>query len=216
MLMFKKEKRVVELALRHIETTADCLEVMTNALKAFVSGKDDEWAETVDRENRLEHEADNLLREIRELLYSGAYLPAIRGDLYRLMSAVDDVANKSENCYDFVFYQKPQVTQEYRSEIIAIVELTLGCFLEFRQALETFFAAKGEVDTIRQHTKRVGELESLIDDNERALTARVFDSSLPLSEKLHLRRLIVKIVCVSDVIEDAADELELVSLKSIV
>jgi len=214
--MFKKEKRVVELALRHIETTADCLEVMTNALKAFVSGKDDEWAETVDRENRLEHEADNLLREIRELLYSGAYLPAIRGDLYRLMSAVDDVANKSENCYDFVFYQKPQVTQEYRSEIIAIVELTLGCFLEFRQALETFFAAKGEVDTIRQHTKRVGELESLIDDNERALTARVFDSSLPLSEKLHLRRLIVKIVCVSDVIEDAADELELVSLKSIV
>jgi len=214
--MFKKEKRVVELALQHIDTTAECLEVMTTALRAFVSGNDDEWAASADRENRLEHDADNLLRDIRELLYSGAYLPAIRGDLYRLMSVVDNVANKSEDCFDFVFYQKPQVAQEYRAEIVAIVELTLGCFGEFRQALETFFAPKGEVDTIRQHTKRVGELESLIDDNERALTARIFESPLPLSEKLHLRRLIVKIVCVSDVIEDAADELELVSLKSII
>lgn len=214
--MFKKEKRVVGLILEHIDKTGECIEIATDAVKAYASGRLEEAAAAADRVNTVETDADTLLRDIRELLYSGAYLPLIRRDIYRLMSAIDNAANKAEDCYDFVNYQKPRIADEYKTEIIAIVELTVGCFTEFRKALKAFFKPKGKLEKLREHTRRVSELESQIDDHERALTTQIFDSSLSLGEKMHLRRLLSTIVRISDVIEDAADELELVSLKSIV
>ncbi len=216
MFIFKKEKRVKGLVLQHIDKTDECLTVTCDAIKDFLSVDNGEMSTAANRITTLENEADSLLREIRELLYSGAYLPTIRGDIYRLMSTVDDVANKAENCSDFICYQKPQIAEEYRSEIIAIVELTHGCFSEFRKALKIFFKKNGKEDKLREHMKRVSELESFIDDNERALTAQIFDSTLPLSDKIHLRHFLNKIVCLSDIIEDACDALDLVNLKSII
>jgi len=217
MFIFKKEKRVVELALQHIDKTGECLEFMAESVKALVSeGRVEEVAAAANRVSDLESDADKLLRNIRELLYSGAYLPLIRGDIYRLMSAIDNVANKAEDCCEFVNYQKPAIAKEYQAEIIAIVDLTLACYAEFRNALRAFFSPEGTKDTLREHTKKVSELESLIDGNERSMTSQIFASSLPLSDKLHFRGLLSGIVCISDVIEDATDELELVSLKSVV
>jgi hypothetical protein len=216
MFIFKKEKRVIELVLQHIDKTGECLEVMCTAIKRYLSDIDQDMCTTANQVNILENEADNFLRDIRELLYSGAYLPTIRGDVYRLMSAVDDVANKAEDCSDFVFYQKPQIAEEYHSEFIAIIELTQGCFMEFRKALRNFFKQNDKEGKLREHMKKVSELESLIDDNERVLIAHIFESSLPLSDKLHLRQLLHRITCISDYIEDASDELQLVSLKSII
>lgn len=212
----KKEKRVVELALQHAGRTGECLEAMTDAVKAFLSGNGHELSAAADRVSKLESEADGLLREIRELLYSGAYLPLIRGDVYHMMSSIDNVANKTEDCFDFFYYQKPVVPEEYRAEILTIVELTLNCFDEFRMAFEAFLTSKGKKKKLRRHAKEVSELESRIDARERALTARIFDSSLPLSNKLHLRRFVSYLVRITDVVENAADELQLVNLKALI
>ena len=216
MFIFKKEKRVVSLVSQHIDKTAECIDVTCEAIKELLSGNSELDDEAANQVKRLENDADELLREIRELLYSGAYLPTIRGDIYRLMSAVDDLCNKAQDCFDLVYLQKPQVGEDYQSLMIATIDLTMGCFGEFRKALKAFFNPKGEREKLRIHARQVSELESLIDNNERVLTAQIFESSLPLSEKLQWRQLVDMIVCISDNIEDAADELELVSLKSIV
>jgi predicted phosphate transport protein (TIGR00153 family) len=216
MQIFKKEKHVVKLVLEHIDKTAECVQTMTDNVRAFVSGNYSAAEIAASRINSFESDADTLLRSIRELLYSGAYLPHIRGDIYRLMSRVDDVANKAEDCHDFFHYQKPDIAEEYRSQIAAILELTSGCFLEFQKALQAYFDPKGDIDTVRAHTRKVSELESLIDDNEQALTAQIFDSSLEKSDKIHLRQCLTQIVTISDTIEDAADELELAGVKAIV
>jgi len=216
MQIFKKEKHVVRLVLEHIDKTAECVQTTTENVKAFVSGNYASAEIAASRISNFESEADTLLREIRNLLYSGAYLPLIRGDIYRLMSRVDDVANKAEDCYDFFHYQKPEIAEEYRAQIIAILELTAGCFLEFKKALQAYLDPKSDIDIVREHTKKVSELESIIDDNEQALTANIFDSSLEKSNKIHLRQCLTHIVTISDTIEDAADELELAGVKAIV
>ena len=83
MQIFKKEKRVVELALEHADKTGECLAIMTSAVKAFILTNNSNLDKATRDVNALETAADGLLRDIRELLYSGAYLPTIRGDLYR-------------------------------------------------------------------------------------------------------------------------------------
>ena len=216
MLIFKKEKQVVELALKHAEKTSESLHIMVEAIKGFLGDGGKSLAKSTARVNELETEADSLLRDIRELLYSGAYLPTIRGDIYRLLSAVDNVTNKIENALDFVNYQKPISTRAYVEPLEEILDMTLDCFSELSQALRAFFKPKGKVEDLRQHCRRVGELESSIDNKERKLTLSVFESDLPLAEKQHIVKLLARIVHISDKIENAADELELASLKSII
>lgn len=216
MLIFKKEKQVVELALTHADKTGESLAIMVAAIKAFANGDLEQLADSAAQVNRLETEADGILRQIRDLLYSGAYLPTIRGDIYRLLSAVDNVTNKVEDCLDFVNYQKPASLDSYQSELIAILDLTENCYSELRKALRAFFKPKGTVEKLREHARDVGEFESLIDARERALTLQIFESGLPIGEKLHLGQLLTQITRISDEIENTAQGLELVSLKSII
>ena len=43
MLLFKKEKAVIELVVRHIEKTSECVQSTVRGLKAYVAG---EYAES--------------------------------------------------------------------------------------------------------------------------------------------------------------------------
>lgn len=214
--IFKKEKQVTKLAIRHVEKVGECVDAAAEALKNCVAGNVPGSASSRGRVNELESEADTLLREIRDVLYGGAYLPLIRGDIYKLLSAIDDVANKSEDAVDFCNLESPRIDDEYAPELIAIIGLTAGSYKELKKALKTFFKPKGDMDELRGHTRKVSELESLIDSNARVLTAQLFNSSAPLADKLHLQMFVSEITRISDVIEDAADELALVSLKSII
>ena len=63
---------------------------------------------------------------------------------------------------------------------------------------------------------KIGKLESDIDNLERKITTQIFASSLDKSEKLHLQQSLTQIAQISDIIEDATDELELMNVKSIV
>jgi predicted phosphate transport protein (TIGR00153 family) len=216
MLIFKKEKRVVQLILQHIEKTENSVQETTIALKEYVSDGRSEALVSNSHVYSLESEADTLLRKIRELLYSGAYLPSIRGDIYRLMSTVDSVSNKAESCFDFFRNQKPDIPEEYRSKYIDALDLTSECLVEFRSALEAFFGPKNKLDSVKTHSRMVGELESKIDQIERELTAMIFSSSMDKGDKIHLRQALDRVAAISDTTENAADELELISLKSIV
>ena len=216
MLIFKNAQAVVELIFRHIDKSADCVRATIDSLKAYIADNNSDSTAAVRLVNSLESEADALLREIRDMLYSGAYLPQIRGDIYRLMSAIDGVSNRAEDCFDQFHYQFPEFPDEYVADIDAILDLTLECFLALQKGLKAFFGPKDKLEKVRRHGMRVSEYESRIDKLERDLTARIFKTTMDKGEKLHLQRCISKIAAISDAIEDAADQLQWVSVKSIV
>ncbi|MBT8080868.1 MAG: DUF47 family protein [Gammaproteobacteria bacterium] len=216
MQIFKKEKKVVQLALEHAAITAESVTLMVSAISAYAAGEDaglDEAAQTVCEK---ETAADDLLREIRGLLYSGAYLPTIRGDLYRLLSEIDDIANRVESGMRFVSYRRPARVSQFREQFEPILQMTADCYSQLQVALAAFFKPKGEIDDLRTSAKRVCEIESAIDERERALTAAIFASELELAEKLHIAEMLTRIGNISDQVENASDELELLSLKSII
>ena len=216
MLIFKKEKAVIELILKHIGTTRDCVQSAIDSLKTYLVADLSESRASITEVTRLESAADDLLREIRDLLYSGAYLPQIRGDIYGLMTTIDKVGNRAEDCFDCFYYQKPEIPEEFSGQITEILDLTSECFHSFEKGLRAYFGPKDKLEKVRKHSKRVRETESRIDKIERELTSRIFTSSIDKAEMLHLRRCLHKTVRISDAIENAADRLEWVSVKSIV
>jgi uncharacterized protein Yka (UPF0111/DUF47 family) len=72
------------------------------------------------------------------------------------------------------------------------------------------------VEVSRQHAKDIGLIESKVDALEWDLTKAIFSSDMEFSLKIHLRLCLDGLVSVSDRAEDAADQLELVTLKSMI
>ncbi len=217
MLIFKKEKKVAKLVEAHINVVAECLATATRAVEQFLVGELAEAKELAKRVDQIETNADRVRREIRDDLYLGAFLPLIREDVYKLVETIDKVANAAEECCDFFLSQRPDVPAEMRDAFVEITEASFGSFVPLGKAAHVYFKPKGKIEAVRELAQKVGEQESVVDTQEWELTRRIFDSTLEsLSHKMHLRRALDKIVQVSDRAEDAADQLELVSVKSVI
>lgn len=215
MLIFKKEKEARRLAIDHFAKTHECLISAHQVLEEYLSGDLEGAGETARRVRRLESEADDLKRRIREVLFSGAFLPNIRSDVYRLVDSVDSVADKGETSAHFLVNQVPEIPGDFHAELNTVFGLCVSCYHELRKGLKCFFKPKGEMESLQQHVTRVGELETEVDTLEADLTRRIFESSLEKGAKIHLCQLLRRIALIADAAEDAADELEFAAMKSV-
>lgn len=214
MKLWKREKKIANLFIDHGEAVDRCLAAAAEAVHAYLDGESiDARADEVDR---LESEADECRREIRETLYKGAYLPLLREDLYELGAKVDAVANASESTVQFITRQRPEIPDDLRPVFSELVDASMGSIQPLREALETYFKPKGRIKSVKEHVHEVRRGESRSDAVEKVLTERIFGASIPLGQKLHLQQLIMVMAKVADRAENAADRLEQVSLKSLV
>ena len=215
MVIFKKEKEVIELIVTHADTVESCLLTGINALEAYL--KDDtRMAKVFGRQvDDMEGKADLIRHEIRDKLYSGAYMPLLREDIYKLVEGMDKVANAGEACCDFFLNQRPEIPDFLRTPFSLIAKESLGIAAPLREALLCFVKGECPVEVSRHHAKEVGEQETRVDRLEWDLTKSIFTSSMEFSRKLHLKLCLDAIAEVSDRAEDAADQLELVTFKSI-
>ena len=216
MLIFKKEKAARKLALEHFEKTHECLESAFAVMEQYLAGDIESAKQSAKRVIKLESDADLLKHELRDVLFSGAFLPNIRSDVYRLVDSVDKVADMGETSSHFVVYQIPVIPEYFHDDINEICRLCLTCYEELQAGLKCFFKPKGEMDLLRGHASKVGDLETAVDSLQANFTRNIFESSMGMGEKIHLCQLLKYISRIADRTEDAADELQFAAMKSII
>ncbi|MGD9319533.1 MAG: DUF47 family protein [Desulfobacteraceae bacterium] len=214
MVIFKKEREVITLILSYLDEVEECVLEALKGIELYLKG-DVKEAKALARETRsLETKADLIRYEIRDKLYSGAYLPLLREDIYKLVESIDKVANAGEACSNFFLNQRPIIPQSLNKQFFAAVQESLGIIEPLKAAAFCFLEGECPVETVRQFAKDVGTKESEVDKIEWDLTKAIFVSSMDHSQKMHLKLCLDAIVEVSDRAEDAADQLELVTLKA--
>ena len=216
MLLFKKEKQVIEYILKHLDLVVESLKTGIKTIEHYLEDDISE-AKVLSRKVRsIESEADVVRYNIRDKLYSGAYLPLLREDIYKLIESIDKVANAGEACCDFFLNQRPSIPLEMKPHFVAVLGESLGIADNLKLAVLCYFKGGCKIETVREHTKEIGLQESRVDKLEWDLTKEIFTSSIEFAQKLHLRQCLESIVEVSDRAEDAGDQLELATLKSMV
>jgi len=216
MIIFKKEKEVIELITKHADKMEECLSTAIKTIQAYLKDNIDA-AKTLAREtDKIELEADLIRHEIRNKLYSGAYMPLIREDIYKLVECIDMVANSAEKCCDFFLNQRPEIPDFLKPDYLEVTQESFGVNVALKYALLCYLKGICPVEVARQHSKEIGLLESKVDKMEWDITKKIFSSDLGYSHKIHLRLCLESIVNISDLAEDAADRLELVTLKSMI
>jgi len=215
-VFFKKEKEVIELIIKHLELVEDSLKTGIRTIEFYLDDNISE-AKVLGRKVRSEEsEADIVRYDIRDKLYSGAYLPLLREDIYKLIESIDKVANAGEACCDFFLNQRPVIPDELKPVFVEVVRESLEIIDNLKLAVLCYFKGECKIETVREHTKEVGMQESRVDKLEWDLTKAILTSPMDLAHKLHLRLCLESIVEISDRAEDAGDQLELATLKSMV
>ena len=214
MALFKKEKEVIELIIKHLDVVEDCAKTSLKAGEFYLQDNISEAKNHARKSQSLESQADLIRHDIRDKLYSGAYLPLLREDVYKLVESIDKVANAAEACCDFFLNQRPAVPKEMRSPFLAVTRESLGIIVSLKLAVLCYLKGDCKIETVRDHTREIGLQESRVDKLEWDLTKEIFISELDFAHRLHLKLCLDSIVEVSDRAEDAGDQLELATLKS--
>ena len=215
-MLFKKEKEVIGLILKHLDLAVDSLNTGIQTIESYLND-DINSAKRQGREVRnIESDADIVRYDLRDKLYSGAYLPLLREDIYKLIESIDKVANAGEACCDFFLNQRPTIPDELKPAFSEVARESLGIIDNLKLAVLCYFKGECKIETVRDHTKEVGLQESRVDKLEWDLTKAIFTSSLEFAHQLHLKLCLDAITEVSDRAEDAGDQLELATLKSMV
>jgi len=213
-MIFKKEKEVIELILKYLDEAAKCMTMCKDATKHYIDN-DIKNAKVLARQTRaLESAADVIRYEIRDKLYSGAYLPVLREDIYKLVESIDKVANAAEAFCDFFLNQRPQIPEELKAQFWDAISRSLGTFEPLQEAVQCFLKGECPTQVARDYVKEVGMQESVVDKVEWDLTKAIFISNQDYSHKLHLKLCLDSITEVSDRAEDAADHMALTILKT--
>ena len=216
MLVFKKEQEAAKAVRAHLALTDKALRRARHALEAYLAGDRGLCRELAAKVDRLESDADERKRDVRNRLFSGAFLPQIRSDIFELVAAIDAIAGKAESASRMLSEEEPMIPERWATPVNELFARSTDCFAELKEAMRVFLGKKGDFDTLHEHVNRVTEIEGDVDDREEALTREVFASDLALAEKLHIQRLLERIGAISDRTEDAADVLETAALKAVV
>lgn len=216
MIIFKKEKEVIDLIEKHADKMEECLSTAIKTIQAYLKENIDEAKKLGRETDKIEKQADLIRHEIRNKLYYGAYMPLLREDIYKLVECIDMVANSAEKCCDFFLNQRPVIPDFLKPKYLEAVQESLGVSAPLKHALLCYLKGLCPIEVSRQHSRDIGLLESKVDQIEWDITKKIFSSDLDYSHKIHLKLCLDTIVEVSDLGEDAADRLELVTLKSMI
>ena len=159
---------------------------------------------------QIEHDADNLRRDIEAKLYTQNLIPDLRADVLNLVENLDKVINKfDEVVYEF-YIEQPDIPEEYHMRFTEICDLSADCAENLSIASRAFFR---DFSSVRDFSQKVYFIEHESDVSSGHLKQAVFDSELPLANKLQLNILISEIAEIADIAEDCVDELLIFTIK---
>ncbi|HEY6103194.1 MAG TPA: DUF47 family protein [bacterium] len=202
-----REGEVKALLLRHLNQVGECVKRTEEVLDDYLTGRLNEAKTGAQDVDHLETEADSLRRSIIDLLYRGAFLPVYRPDVHDFVEEVDRIADRAEQTCDFLLGQRPQIPPEFADLYRQMYSHTRTAFAALHEAV-TDFLASADQPFIRDRLATVGITESTIDDIEWKYTRQLFSSELTLDLKMHLKHFTDLFTEISDQIEDAGDQLE--------
>jgi len=202
-----REGEVKTLLVHHLDKVGECVSRTQEVLDDYLTGRLNEAKAGAQDVDHLETEADNLRRSIVDLLYRGAFLPVYRPDIHDFVEELDRVADRAEQTCDFLLGQRPQISADFADVYRQMYAHTRIAFAALHEAVTNFLASADQA-FIRDRLTTVGITESTIDDIEWKYTRQLFSSDLPLDVKMHLKHFTDLFTEISDQIEDAGDQLE--------
>ena len=197
----KKERGVIESIRRHIK-------LLFTACEAFKSALETDNRNVMQNVGDLEREGDSIRREIISNIYEGAFLPYLRPDLCKFVEIVDDVFDLLQDSASH--YLNTEIPDQIKGERVRVALLNIGIC----EMLLITFEAMLEGDDLREKTLAIRIYEKKIDDIKNSLIKEAIEiPTRNFWEGKILSDFISSLTMISDTIEDASDQLQMINVS---
>ena len=207
---FKKTRELDAKIAEFLVNLSQSGELFFQGIEAFFAGSKT-FKSLVAQVTMLERRNDQLRRDVEEQLYVHTLLPDSRADILTLLEGLDKLLNHYESTLQAFDVEQPKVPAGVRK---LWLELTKTCVQSVESLVETsrsFFAMDGQVNAF------IGDVlnfEKKADQQGAELQRKIFKlPRLTLAHQRQLKDFEQMVERLSDMAEDMADKLTILSVK---
>ena len=166
---------------KHVDIAFRCTKQLNGFFKAAIADNWDKAAEYRDTIEALEHEADDLKKEIRMRLPKSLFMPVPRQDLLELLLVQDKMANRTKDVSGLVMGRKLQIPKPIAKDFLTFVSRNVDAAKQARKSvreLDELFATGfrgAEVTMVESLIDELDKIETETDDLQADLRGSLFE-----------------------------------------
>jgi hypothetical protein len=210
-LFFRKQARIEQGFEKFLGCIQRCIEIFATAVLSYLEhGPGDSFERAVELVDRAESEADELRKEIEQVLFANELMPDSRGDMLNLLESCDKIANRVESVIRHICLRRVQIPGELNSsirEMLVPVQTSVETLLA---AVRLLFSDPGSA---RPAIHDVERLESEVDRIQQDAVRALYRMDLELARKMQLETTIHDIASIADRAEEVSNLLQIVAIK---
>lgn len=154
--------------------------------------------------------SQELSRFIVTQLYTEMLIPDARGDVLKLLQSLYFLIDICEDNFQELLIEKPKISDEMKQEFKDLTAMAIKSLEMLIIAARTYFR---NPLAVRDYTPKVSFYETEADQIRLRLKNKIFQSTLPLDQKMHLRDSVDLIDEIADKAEEAGQWLAIYAIK---
>ncbi len=166
---------------KHINVAFQCAKQLRGFFAATLEGDWDTAQTFRDEIEKLEHEADDIKKNIRLRLPKSLFMPVPREDLLELLLVQDKIANRTKDVSGLVLGRKLQFPMQIAEQFLEFVDRNIDAAKQARKSvreLDELFTAGfrgAEVDLVTGLIEELDQIETDTDDKQAAVRGALFE-----------------------------------------
>jgi len=202
---------------KHMEVAYSCAKKLRPLFEAVIANDWDKALEVRSEIEALEHEADNMKKEIRLNMPKSLFMPVPREDLLELVLVQDKIANRTKDVSGVIIGRRMQIPEAIADKFVEFVSRNVDAAKQARKSvreLDELFTAgfKGaEVALLSDMIEKLDQIETHTDEQQTVLRSALYEieKSLDPIDAVFLYEVIQLTGEIADMAERVGRRLEL-------
>jgi len=207
-----EEQSILQDARKHVEETCKTVNYFAEAVDAFIKGDREAEDKAVENVKTSEHEADLLRSKMVGQLSEGLLLPPDREDLMHFVKTLDKIADWTNGAARLLAFIEERLPQEVLNNLSTATGIIVSSILRLREAIQAL--VKNDFRKALGLCEEVDRLEHEADDQKKVLIGSIIHARLEPTTLLLSYQLAEYLEGVTDKIEDTADVIKVLAIKS--
>jgi predicted phosphate transport protein (TIGR00153 family) len=211
-LGMKQEELVLEDAKKHVDVTYDTVDWFKKGILAYINGDEKSKKEAIIKVRECERHADELRSKMVDKLSEGILIPPDREDLMHFVKSLDRIADWTNGAARLLDFITEKLAPPILKELSAATDILVNSVTKLKDGIHSVMA--NDLDRAIDDCNEVERYETKADDQKKVLIEAIIKTKMDAPMLLLSYQLAEYMEGVTDKIEDAADFIKVIAIKS--
>jgi predicted phosphate transport protein (TIGR00153 family) len=211
MFSFQKNRQVKESIQHYLEQIQISFEELKTGFDQYaIEGLGVHFDKISESLHMHESRADDIRNDLEIRLFEQSLIPDARSDIMRLLECLDDLPDQIQEIVRQIVIQQVNLPDFIHDDVRELIKLADETYVWVCKAINEAF---GRNEKVREYTSEIDGNESIGDKLQQRTIRKLFQSDLPLAEKLLYRDIVNEVGELCDIEDRVGTILNLFTVK---